>query len=148
MSANFPHHYKSLIHWNGDTTCSLEAPPRAKITGGAPPEFDGSDSVWSPEHLLLSSVGLCLMLTFKTIAKKSKLDFKNYTSECTGTVDRGDGGLAVTAIHVHIDVTVADADDVERVRPLLDTAKKYCLISNSLKAPVTLAATVTAVSAD
>jgi organic hydroperoxide reductase OsmC/OhrA len=148
MPAPFPHHYKTQLRWNGDATSSLEAAPRPAITGGAPPEFDGTDRLWSPEHLFISSVGLCLMLTFQSVARKSRLSIKSYKSECTGTVDRGDGGLAFTAIHLHVDITVADADDVERVRPLLDTAKKYCLVSNSIKAPVTLAATVTAVSLD
>lgn len=148
MPAAFPHHYHTKVSWSGGDSCALEAPPRAAMTGWYPPEFDGNDKHWAPEHLFLSSVGLCLMLTFNAIAKKSRLDLKHYKSELTATVDRGDGGLQITAVHVHADITVGHVDEVERVRPLLDNAKKYCLISNSIKAPVTLAATVTAVSQD
>lgn len=148
MPAPFPHHYKSNLSWSGSDQCTMSAPPRPEIVGWLPPEFDGNDRHWSPEHLLLSSIELCLLLTFRSIAKKSSLDVKSYKCEGSATVDRGDGGLQVTAVHLHVDITVGDADQVERVRPLLDTAKKYCIISNSIKAPVTIAATVTAVSLD
>ncbi|MBI3820216.1 MAG: OsmC family protein [Planctomycetes bacterium] len=148
MPAPFPHHYHTQLAWTGNDYCNMSAPPRASITGGSPPEFDGNDKHWAPEHLFTSSVALCLMLTFQSISKKSKLTLQSYKAECTCTVDRGDGGLQVTAVHMHIDITVGHVDEVERVRPLLETAKKYCLISNSIKAPVTIAATVTAVSQD
>lgn len=148
MPAPLPHHYRSQITWSGESSAALEAPPRQKFTGWFPPEFDGNDQHWSPEHLFVSSVSLCLLLTFISVAKKSRLEIKGYKCESTCTVDRGEGGLQITAIHAHIDVTVGHADEVERVRPLLDTAKKHCIISNSIKAPVTLAATVTAVALD
>ena len=78
MPAPFPHHYKTQITAIGDRLCTIESAPRPTIIGGAPPEFDGIDAHWSPEHLLLCSVGLCLELTFSGVAKKARLNFKSW----------------------------------------------------------------------
>jgi organic hydroperoxide reductase OsmC/OhrA len=48
-----------------------------------------------------------------------------------------------TSITLSVELVVA-ADDEERARRLLATAEQHCIISNALKGPVTLQATVRA----
>jgi organic hydroperoxide reductase OsmC/OhrA len=110
------------------------APP---IAGGAPPEFDGRDTWWSPEQLLLSSLSLCLMTTFEAIAAKARLRMLRYTCRAEATLDRTDAGLGFTAFGLHVEVEVAP-EDAERVPRLLASAKKHCLVANALRTPVTL----------
>ena len=126
------------MDWKGGTHADLLAPPRPPIEGDSPPEFDGTDRHWSPEHLLLSSVNLCLMLTFVAIAKKARLEFTNYRAEAEGTVEKTPEGIRFTKIEVGATLTIPNAADHARARELMATAKRYCIISASLKAEVHL----------
>ena len=136
MTAPFPHHYRvSLV--TEERGASLLAPPRPPIFGGAPPEFDGRDDVWSPEALLLASVSLCVQTTFQALARRQELTLLGWMSRSEGVVEKTASGLAFTAIRVEADLDVR-APDVARARELAAVVERYCLISNSLKTPVAL----------
>lgn len=142
MAAPFPHHYSVELEAEGPTG-TLRHPGRPPIAGGPPPQFGGKEEWWSPEELLLGSVGLCLMTTFQSLASKERLAVQSYGSSVEGTLDKTSGGLAFTAIRVVVKLGVAQAD-VSRADGLLRTARKLCIISNSLKVPVALEASVSA----
>lgn len=137
MTTPFPHHYEVKLSWRHQEGAELYAGAAPPITGGAPAEFGGRDSWWSPEHLLLSSLSLCFMTTFEAIADKARLAVIHCDCRATATLDRGEGRLGFTALGLHIEVEVAP-DDAERVTKLVTSAKKHCLVANALRAPVTL----------
>lgn len=141
MAATFPHRYHVNLSWPGEGGATLEADGRRPIEGGAPSEFGGRDSWWSPEHLLLSSLGLCLMTTFEALGRKARLPVLDYACRAEAVLDRTETGLAFTALTLHVRVEVAPAD-AERAGRLLDSAKKHCLVANALAVPVTLDAAV------
>ena len=114
------------------------------IEGGAPAEFDGKDAWWSPEHLLLSSLNLCLMTTFQALTDKARLSIQPYDSHAEALLDRTPSGLGFTGLVLHVKVKVASADQVERARQLLIKAKSHCIVANALMPPVHLDAVVTA----
>jgi organic hydroperoxide reductase OsmC/OhrA len=136
VTAPFPHHYRVALVAE-ERGASLLAPPRPPIFGGAPPEFDGRDDVWSPEALLLASVSLCVETTFRALARRRELLLLGWTSRSEGIVDKTATGLAFTAIQIEADLDVR-AEDVERAKQLAATVERHCLISNSLKTPVTV----------
>ena len=140
MPAPFPHHYEVTLRSEGEGGL-LTAEPRPPILGGAPAGFDGSDAWWSPEHLLLSSLSLCLLTTLKALAARARLPLSAYVSRTEGVLDKTPAGLAFTSVTLHVDLRVA-ATDVERARQLLETAKRLCIVSNSLKPPVALQVSV------
>jgi len=137
MVTTFPHRYEVNLSWPGQDAATVEASGRPPIEGGAPPEFGGRESWWSPEHLLLSALGLCLMTTFEALARKARLPVLGYACRAEATLDRTEKGLAFTAIGLRVEVTVAPAD-AERAPTLLASAKKHCLVANALAVPVTL----------
>ncbi len=141
MPAPFPHRYEVTLQDEGEGG-RLTADPRPPILGGAPRDFDGSDDWWSPEHLLLSSLSLCLLTTLKAVAAKARLALSAYVSRAKGVLDKTPAGLAFTSITLQVSLRV-DAADVERAQQLLESAKRHCIVSNSLKPPVTLQVTVT-----
>jgi len=141
MTTPFPHHYEVKLSWPRQGGAELYAAAAPPITGGAPMEFDGRDSWWSPEHLLLSSLVLCLMTTFEAIAAKARLPVVRCDCRAEATLDRSEGGLGFTALGLHVEVEVGP-DDAERVAKLLASAKKHCLVANALRPPVTLDVTV------
>lgn len=139
----FPHHYEAELEWKGERTGVLRAPPRPDILGGPPPQFDGSDRVWSPEHLLLNALNLCQMSTFFALAAKAGLTVETYRSKVSGTLEKGAEGIGFTSFALKVSVRVADADK-EKAEALLHTAKKYCLVSGALKVHPTLETAVNA----
>lgn len=138
MTAPFPHHYDVGLRWNGARQGTLSAPPRPGLVAGPPPQFDGQEDWWSPEHLLLASVNLCLMTTFLALADRAKVRILAYDCRASGTLDKMPQGLVFTEITLK-PVLRAGPGDQERAEALLQTAKKYCIVSNSLKTPVSLA---------
>jgi organic hydroperoxide reductase OsmC/OhrA len=130
--APFPHQY----------TVSLEdrqllAPPRAPIAAGPPPQFGGTDTVWSPEELLVGSALACLWTTFEAYARRDHLAVARWSGTGTAVLDRAPGVPAFTSLVLHVELAVAGGDE-EHARRLLETAEKKCIISNALRIPVTL----------
>lgn len=133
MAIELPQLYKAGLQWKAGREAILSAPPRPELLGGAPAEFGGSDAVWSPEHLLLASASLCLMLTFMALAEKAKLKIDAYRCLAEGRLDKTERGLAFASICVRVELR---APELARAQTLLRTAKKYCIVSNSLNAPL------------
>jgi organic hydroperoxide reductase OsmC/OhrA len=142
MPSPFPHHYSAELSWEDESTGTIRAGARPPIPGGPPPEFDGSEKVWSPEHLLLSASNLCLMTTFMSLARKTRLAVKGYKGRVEAVLDKTPAGLEFTSMTVHVELKV-EPGKAEEGRKLLEKAKKYCIVSNALKIPETLVAQVT-----
>ena len=147
MAAPFPHRYGVTLAWEGHGGARLTSGSRPAIEGGAPPEFDGQDGWWSPEHLLLSSLSLCLMTTFRAVAEKARLRVAAYDCQADATLDRISAGLGFTRLELRVQIKVYEPEDVERARSLLTKAKTHCIVANALMPPVHLDATVTTVTA-
>jgi organic hydroperoxide reductase OsmC/OhrA len=142
MPSPLPHHYDvRVLAENG--SARLVGGRRPDIVGGPPPEFDGRDEWWSPEHLLLSAVGLCLMTTFQSFAARAALPVAGYESRVEGVLDKTAAGLAFTSIRVAVDLRVADGERA-RAEKLLESAKRHCIISNALKTAVEVETLVSA----
>lgn len=136
--APFPHRYTVTL-----ADRRLVAPPRAPIALGAPPQFGGSDEVWSPEEMLVGAVLECLWTTFEAYARHNTLEVKSFGGSGVAVLEKGSPVPRFTSITLSVDVSVAAADE-ERTRKLLETAEQRCIITNALNVPVTLQATVRA----
>ena len=132
----FPHQYTVRLEHR-----RLVAPPRAPIAAGPPPQFGGSDQVWSPEELLVGAALACLWTTFEAYARRDGMAVEDWSGTGVAVLDRGPGVPVFTSITLRVEVAVAHGDE-ERARQLLETAEKHCIISNALRVPVTLDATV------
>ncbi len=136
--ATFPHRYEVRLRWTGHGACgALSAPPRPEIIGGPPPQFEGLEEFWSPEHLLVGAAELCLMSTFLALARRARLAVASYESRAEGVLDRVGPEVLFTGIAIEAAVQTAPGD-AARAESLLQTAKKHCIVANSLKVPVTL----------
>lgn len=136
--APFPHHYTVSL-----ADRRLGGGPRETIAAGAPPQFGGTAEVWSPEDLLVAAALECLWTTFEAYAKHDELTYADWRGTGDGVLDKGPTGPIFTSLTLNVELEVA-ASDVERARRVLETAEKHCIISNALRVPVTLAATVRA----
>jgi organic hydroperoxide reductase OsmC/OhrA len=140
MPAPFPHQYSATISRTFASRARVEAPPRPSLHGGPSSLLEGDVSSWSPEQLVLSSLGICLLTTFEAFAARDGIELLRWVASARGTVDRTPEGLMFTSIVLSIDMEVAG--NVERVEQTLEDAKQYCLVLNSLRVPVIVEADI------
>ena len=136
--AAFPHHYAVSLA-NGELT----AEPRAVIRMGPPPQFNGSDDVWSPEHLLVAAVLSCVKTTFDAYARREGITIHAWRGTATGTLAKAQSGPVFTSIDVEIGI-VTDSGNEARAEEVLAITEHNCIISRALSAPVHVTGNVTA----
>lgn len=139
---NLPHHYKVQATAEPDSDVSLTSDGLNPIVSAPPAEFGGPGDQWSPETLLVAAVVDCFILSFRAIAKASKLSWTSLKSDVTGTLERSDGRTAFTQFVIHATLTVPKDTNEERAHRLLQKAKESCLITNSLSGTTHLEAAV------
>ncbi|CAN5713906.1 hypothetical protein BH11MYX3_BH11MYX3_35080 [soil metagenome] len=140
MPLPFPHQYSTTVSRTFASRARVQAPPRPTLNGGPSSEFDGDAASWSPEHLLLSSLGLCMLTTFEAFAARDGIEVQEWEARLNGEVERSPEGLMFTSIILSLDMAITgNVDDVEKT---IEDAKQYCLILNSLRVPVVVETTI------
>jgi organic hydroperoxide reductase OsmC/OhrA len=136
MPAPFPHQYRATLSRTFSSRARVEAPPRVALHGGPSSEFDGDAASWSPEYLMLSSLGICMLTTFEAFAARDDIELAKWNATVNGTVERTPEGLMFTSIVLSIEMEISG--HVERVGKTLEDAKQYCLVLNTLRVPVVI----------
>ena len=140
------HYYNVNVTWNKDRQ-GLMCSPELRLNGtedsciqvATPPQFPkGIPGIWSPEHLFTAAVSSCFMTTFLAIAENSKLNFKSFQCNASGKLDQIDGKLQMTEVIVEPVLVIVDEEDRERAMRVLVKTESACLITNSIKARVTM----------
>lgn len=143
---DFPHHY--LVSANAEATgnIAIKSDNMPQLISAPPAEFGGPGDQWSPEHLLVASVADCFILTFRAIARASKLDWVSLEASADGVLERVERVTKFTSVTVNATLTVAAGTDEEKARRLLQKAEDACLITNSMTAESHLEANIVAAS--
>lgn len=139
---DLPHHYAVSADAKvvGNVVLSSNGVPDLK---SAPPaEFGGPGDQWSPESLLVAAVADCFILSFRAIARASRLEWDSLTCEVEGILDRVDRVSQFVAFNVKATVDIPPDTDEGKALRLLEKAEHACLITNSLKADSHLEASV------
>src|SRR5262249_61658881 len=98
MPVPFPHRYSAQLSRTFASRARMEAPPRPALHGGPSPELDGDVDAWSPEHMLLSSLGLCMLTTFEAFAARDGIELLSWSARGHGHGEQTAGGPVVTSI--------------------------------------------------
>jgi len=129
----FPHHYTVTALGSAEGEVQLES-ERLPVLASAPPsEFGGPGDRWSPESLCVGAVADCFVLTFRAIARASKLPWMSLRCNAEGTLDRIERVTQFTSFLLRATLQVPPGTDEARARQLLERAEQTCLISQSLK---------------
>jgi organic hydroperoxide reductase OsmC/OhrA len=128
-----PHNYHVTVSAYEKGHSEIKSRGLTPIISAPPAEFDGPGNLWSPETLIVAAVADCLVLTFRSIANASRLDWITFVCDATGTVDRSDGVTRFTAVQLHAQLVLPAGSDREKAFRLLEKAEKACLVGNSLK---------------
>ena len=128
-----PHEYAATATSSGESlvTAGIQGQPDLSI---APPaSFGGPGDIHSPEDLQVAAVASCFILSFKAIARASKLEWKDLKVTATGTLDQVDRQVLFTEFRTRAELTLAAGADPDKAARLLEKAKQSCFITNSLK---------------
>ena len=137
-----PHHYVVIASGAAEGEVALTSDRLPALTSAAPAEFGGPGDRWSPETLLIAAIADCFILTFRAIARASKLSWVSLRCEVEGTLDRVERVTLFTGFLVRASLQIPAGANEEQAHRLLERAEQSCLISNSLKGSSRLEATV------
>ena len=131
---NLPHHYNVAATSASDSNVSLTSPGLATPESAPPAEFGGPGDQWSPETFLVAAVADCFILSFKAIARASKLDWLSLSCDAEGILDREDRRTQFTGFNLNVVLLIPQGTDEQKAERLLEKAESICLITNSLNA--------------
>jgi organic hydroperoxide reductase OsmC/OhrA len=138
----FPHRYLINVGAAAEGPVTVSASGVPDLATASPPEFDGPGGAWSPESLLCAAVGDCFILSFRAVARASRLPWTHLSCGVEGTLERVDGVTRFTRFTTQAVLDVPAGTDLAKARTLLDKAEHICLIANSLNAERVLNAEV------
>jgi organic hydroperoxide reductase OsmC/OhrA len=145
MASALPRHYEVELDRAGWASAALLCDGQVPILGGS--GATGDEAGWSPEQLLLSALGLCLMRSFDALAQREGVWVSDFhcRTEASVTMMRAGVGYrpGFTLVTVHAELAVAEAD-MQRARDLMVQAKQQCVVANALMPPVHLELSISA----
>jgi organic hydroperoxide reductase OsmC/OhrA len=128
-----PHTYAVTASTATAGNVTLRTPGAPDLACAAPSQFDGPGDQWSPEALLAAAIASCFILTFRSVARASRLEWSRLQCIVEATLGRVEGVTQFTRVVTRAALTVpASADTVLYERTLVK-AEHVCLISNSLR---------------
>jgi organic hydroperoxide reductase OsmC/OhrA len=139
---DLPHQYLVSADAKSSGNVTLASNGVPDLASAPPAEFGGPGDQWSPESLLVAAVADCFILSFRAIARASRLEWDTLSCSVDGTLDRVDRVTQFTGFEVSATLHVPTGTDEEKARRLLEKAEHACLITNSLKAESHLETTV------
>jgi len=131
---DLPHHYEVAATTSTKGNVDLTSPGLSCIDSAPPAEFGGPGDRWSPETLLVAAVADCFILTFRAIARASKLDWVSLSCDVDGILDRVDNVTRFTEFRLRAVLDAPPGTDERKALRLLEKSERSCLITNSLTA--------------
>jgi organic hydroperoxide reductase OsmC/OhrA len=129
--------YETSTEWTHGHQGIACSPKKVDVDVVCPPPFcHERDDLWSPEEFFVSSVEMCLMMTFIYFADRGELPFLSYKSHATGTIGFVDGKAKFTKIDIYPRIEALDERNAKKIRLMLKAAGRNCLVSNSIGAEV------------
>lgn len=138
------HIYNVDLKWIANRIGEVSSPELLDtIDVATPPQFPkGVDGVWSPEHFFTAAVNSCFMTTFLAVAENSKLEFKSFTCEAEGKLEKVDGKYIMSEIILKPNLEILNPNEIDKAERILQRSEAACLISNSIKSTVHLVTTI------
>lgn len=136
--------YTADVAWKGEHWGEVTLGNGPMYVFSAPPDAEGHPGVLTPEDAFVAAANSCVMLMFIWATERFKLELLSY--ECRGE------GTKVIALdrtelfthlrlrpHIRVGSGGQQPEVVEaRVRRALQSAQKYSLVANSIKAEISV----------
>jgi organic hydroperoxide reductase OsmC/OhrA len=129
---DYPHHYEVSADARAEGPVSVKSDGLDPLATTSPPQFGGPEGYWSPESMLVASVANCFILTFRAIARASRLEWNSLKCSCEGILDRVDGKTRFTEYHLKATLHLPAGSNEVKAHKILEKANSNCLVTNSL----------------
>lgn len=113
----------AVARWTGGWRCEVEAGGFTLVVD-EPEDVGGTGTGPMPTDLLLASLSSCYALALAWAARKRGVELPDLSVEATGTY-RGQ-------TFADLVITVTSSAPDERIRPLLQPARRVCYVSNTI----------------
>ncbi len=113
---------------------TLTAAGLPALKSAPPTEFGGPGDQWSPESLLAAAIASCFILTFRALARASRLPWTNLGCSVEATLERVESVAHFTRVVTRATLTVPDGTSTVLCERVLNKAEEGCLVANSLRA--------------
>jgi organic hydroperoxide reductase OsmC/OhrA len=135
-----PYFFECDVQWIIRKRASLTSPGLPRLEVSSPPEFNGDECTWTPEHLFVSAVNSCFVMTFLAIAGASNLEVSGISSQARARLAKPEdgSGLQITDITLRPRIMLGHTRDLDRAARIVEKAERNCLISRSIKSVVRL----------
>lgn len=140
---DLPHHYQVSASAEPEGTVSLQTDDAPQLVSASSEAFGGPGDQWSPEMLLVGAVVDGFVLSFRSIARSSNLEWTSLECSATGVVARVEGITRFTEFSIEATLTVPEGVADDDARRLLEKARDASLIRNSLHGEFHLGMTIT-----
>ena len=114
------------VRWQGRHRTEIDIRGVHRIQGDETPEFGGDDTGPMPTELLLAGVASCMCLAVSLIAQKRRTPIKYLTVDASAVKDMKEFRFRGIELLVTADLPQ------EVLEPLVERAKGYCFVSNTL----------------
>lgn len=138
MSGSASQHHSATVCKTFAARARLDAPTRPTLRGANTPDVDSDPPLWSPEQLLLSSLGLSMLTSFETLAVRDGIEVLDWKARLSGDVDEAPDGMMFTSIILELELELEFDGNTKRAYRTLEEAKQSCLVLNSLRVPVVI----------
>ena len=134
--------YETTVIWTGGHKGRLKLGNGPDMDFSAPPGSHGESGVLTPEDAFVGAINTCVMLMFIWAAERFRLDLVSYECRAEGTkhieLDRTEIFTRVVLRPlIAVRAGIGSSGAVEkRVRRALESARKFSLVANSVKAEV------------
>jgi len=137
-------HFPTSVEWTREHQGLAQAPDKPDVPVACPPVFcKGSpNDMWTPEELFVSSLEVCVLMSFISQAKRRGVAFTSYRSEADGKLEFVGKDFMFSEITIDITIEVPEDQDPEAARNALAESKERCLVSTSMKTEVKIKANV------
>ena len=129
---DYPHHYVVSADALAEGPVGVNSKGVDTLATASPPQFGGPEGYWSPESMLVASVANCFILTFRAIARASRLVWNSLECSCEGILDRVDRKTRFTEYHLKATLHLPAGSNEVKARKILEKANSNCLVTNSL----------------
>jgi len=131
---DLPHLYRVAASARPESDVTLSADNVDDLPSAPPAEFGGPGDKWSPESLLVAAVADCFILSFRAIARASKLPWVSLECDAEGKLDRVERAMKFTEFTVNATLVVPPDTDEQKAHRILEKAEESCLVTNSMTA--------------
>lgn len=140
----YPHTYQASSSASNAGWVTVGSPQLPEFESAPPPEFGGPGGAWSPETLLCAALADCFVLTFRSLSRAARFEWRHLECNVEGVLDRVERVPRFTRYTTTARLTVPAGADFAKARSLLERAEEACLIANSLCGARRLAAEIVA----